>query len=66
MTDEKQALLFDKNDGHFVCKLGHYGNDPSDMLLRKSGFRDMTERFVSGAGKMSGCGMICRDSFREC
>ena len=29
VTDEKQALLFDKNDGHFVCKLGHYGNDPS-------------------------------------
>lgn len=39
VTDEKQALLFDKNDGHFVCKLGHYGNDPSGYASSKVWFQ---------------------------
>lgn len=66
VTDENRRCSLTRMTGILSVNWGITEMIRPDMLLRKSGFRDMTERFVSGAGKMSGCGMICRDSFREC
>jgi hypothetical protein len=45
-TAQKQAILFDKNTGAFLCSVGHVGNDPQGYSSPQSCFVDEQNELI--------------------
>jgi hypothetical protein len=45
ITDQKQCLAFNKDNGKFICQIGHYGRDPGGFQSSQGFYNEFSKSF---------------------